>query len=218
MQMMVDGAVRGIDVEILSAVMEGAGLRPVFVKIPWARQLKLLEQGELDIAMSASVSDDRKAYADWTQTYRSEKSGLMKLASNSAAPKSLTELLGSKAKVGLIRGSEFGGEMAKLQADPRFNDLIVSTTSNQNNLDMLRKGRFPYVLEDQTTFLYLAQSQPGERVVEVLRISSDDVRFMVSKGTLKKHPELLQALDASLKKLKASKGIERIFARYGLKP
>ncbi len=218
MQMMGQGKLRGIDVDIATEVLKGAGFLPKFVKLPWSRQLKQIENGTLDIALSASISEDRKRYAVWTEAYRLESVSLLKLVSTPGTPASLTSLLGGKALIGLIRGSEYGDEFETLQSDPRFQELFTATTSNQNSMDMLRAKRFPYVMENHVTFFYLAQSQSGERVIEALRISNKKVHLMLGMQTLKKYPEVVKALNASLKRLKDAKGIERIYAKYGLKP
>lgn len=218
MQMQEDGQLAGIDIEIVAAVVQGAGYRPEFIKLPWARQMSDLKSGLLDIAMSASVTKERQPFVAWTLPYRTEKTSLFKLASHPGNPASLEELLGGKALVGMMRGSDYSGAIGKLQVDPRFQKLIAPTSSNQNSLNMLRARRFPYVLEDEVTFLYMAQSQKGEPVVEALRLAESDVHFMLSKRTLEKYPGILAALDASLNRLKASGGIERVFSSYGLKP
>ena len=218
MQMLAGERVRGIDVEIATEVIQGAGYRPKFVRMPWARQLKLIESGGLDVAMGASMTDDRKSYAVWSAPYRMESTSLFKLTSTLSSPASLSELLGGKALIGVMRGSEFPGEFERLQTDARFQALLTTTTSNQNSLDMLRLRRFPYVIEDKVIFSYLAQSQKGEPVVEALQLAAGDVHFMLSKETLKKYPGVLEALNASLQRLKSSKGIERIYSNYGLKP
>lgn len=218
MQMSSGERLRGIDVEIATEVIQGAGYRPKFVKLPWARQLKLIESGRLDVAMGASITEDRKPFAVWTAAYRIESTSLFKLESTPSSPSSLAELLGGRSLIGVMRGSEFPGEFERLQRDTRFQELLVTTTSNQNSLDMLRLRRFPYVIEDKVVFSYLAQSQRGEPVVEALQLAAGEVHFMLGNATLKKYPGVLEALNASLKRLKASKGIERIFAHYGLKP
>jgi polar amino acid transport system substrate-binding protein len=218
LQMSVQGTQMGIDMDIARAMVEGAGLKIRFEKLPWARQLVLLQSGGLDIAMSASMTDDRKPYALWTTAYRSERTSLFALASKTIKVKNLSQLLGGPARIGIMRGSSFPGEFETLKDNSQFKALLYPTISNASSLAMLRAKRLDYVIEDQLTFSYLAQIEPGEKVAEASLLSSEDVYFMLSKKSLAKDPELLQKLNLVIDRMKKTGEIGRIFKRYNVKP
>ena len=54
---------KGIDVDIVKAVLGSIGCTPTFKNLPWERQLLYLESGELDMVTNASKQPEREAYA-----------------------------------------------------------------------------------------------------------------------------------------------------------
>ena len=211
------GDTQGIDIEIVRALLKTAGYAIIFQKLPWQRQLMRLEHGDLDIAIAASITEDRKPYAEWTDTYRIEQTVLWGLDSGAPRVKNLRSLLGAKSRIGYLRGSTFPGEFAELVKNPQFEKLLYPVNGIKQALGMMRAGRLEYVIEDMSTFNYLLANSPGRQVVGILNINADDLHFMVSKKTIEKDPTLISKLNAALAQLIKSKEIESILVKYGSK-
>ena len=214
-QMGPDARRPGIDLDIARAALQAAGYRVTFVKLPWARQLKMLESGALDMALSASKSAEREKYAAWTMPYRPESAALMALHSNTATVGSLKELIGHKVRIGLIRDTSYPGEYAQLLAEPQFRSLLEFTNINLQNLEKLRAGRIDYLIDDPATVQYLAHSNPGAPVRVVLEIMNEGSHFMLSQKTLARDKQLLGRLNTALAAMKKSGAMQKIFKAYG---
>ena len=205
----------GIDLEVARGALQAAGYQVQFIKLPWARQLKMLESGALDIALSASVSAERAEYAAWTIPYRPESAALMALQSNTAQVAALKDLVGHKVRIGLIRDTTYPGEYENLLDDPRFRQLLEFTNINLQNLEKLRAGRIDYLIDDPATIHYLAQANAGAPVRVVLEIMNEGAHLMLSKRTLLREPRLLERLNTALAALKKSGALQKIFKSYG---
>ncbi|MBC7918512.1 MAG: amino acid ABC transporter substrate-binding protein [Rhodoferax sp.] len=207
---------RGIDLDVVQAALKAAGYDVRFVKLPWARQLKMLEAGALEMAMSASVSPERAKYAAWSNPYRTERAALMALQSNAAQVRSLKQLLGGKQRIGLIRDTSYPGEYDTLLANPEFRKLLEFTNVNLQNLEKLRAGRIDYVIDDPVTIEYLAHTSPGAKVRVVLEIMNEGSHFMVSKKFLARNSTFLERLNSALAAMKKSGATQKIFKAYGV--
>lgn len=205
----------GIDLDIARDALQAAGYRVQFVKLPWARQMKMLESGTLDIAMSASKSPEREKFAAWSIPYRPESAALIALQAHAAKVGSLSELIPRKARIGLIRDSAYPGEYERLLEDPQFRALLEFSNINLQNLEKLRAGRIDYLIDDPATVLYLASHQAGAPVRIVLEIMHEDSHFMLSKKTVARDANLLPRLNAALAAMKRNGATQKIFKSYG---
>jgi polar amino acid transport system substrate-binding protein len=214
-QMATAGEQQGIDMDIVRSALERAGYQVNFIKLPWARQLLMLKNGNLALSMSASKSEERARYAVWSNVYRSEGAALIGLQSNPATITSLKQLRGQNIKIGLIRDSSYPGEYESLLVDPQFRQLLEFTTINLQNLAKLRRGRINYLIDDPVTIQYQAKMNPGPDVRVMLEIANEGSHFMVSKNFVAGEPAFIGRLNDSLDTLKRDGTIKRIFSKYG---
>ena len=211
------GTQRGIDVDIISAVLEAQGHRVRFLKLPWARQLKMLESGELDIVMSASKSPERERFARWSEAYRSERAALIGLAGKVMTVPSLASVIETPGtRIAVIRDSSYPGEFERLLKDEDFKARLDFTATARNSLLMLGAGRVTYVIDDPVTAQYLTREVKGPPVAMALEIMSDESFFMLSQRTLARRPNLLGDLNQALARLKRDGHIKTIFRRYDI--
>ncbi|WP_348730977.1 transporter substrate-binding domain-containing protein [Rheinheimera texasensis] len=72
------GQLRGMDVELVSAIMQAAGcqIRWHVTPMTGARIVKSLQDGEIDLMIRASKNPDRERFACFSQPYRQEVVGL----------------------------------------------------------------------------------------------------------------------------------------------
>lgn len=73
-----NGKLSGFDIEILEAVVTGAGFSIIHTEyaVPWARHWKYIEHGDMDLCTSASRTAEREKFAYFTAPYRHEYLGL----------------------------------------------------------------------------------------------------------------------------------------------
>ncbi|MEB3733140.1 transporter substrate-binding domain-containing protein [Halopseudomonas pachastrellae] len=64
--LLADGSVRGISIDTHTTVLERLGCKTVLRKLPWARALRELETGRLDILHGAFRRPEREVYAHFS--------------------------------------------------------------------------------------------------------------------------------------------------------
>lgn len=77
------GELGGLDVELTRQILREANLNPEFRNLPWARALHLIERRQLDVAMGALDTPERRQFARFSLPYRRASFVLL---SNQAAP------------------------------------------------------------------------------------------------------------------------------------
>lgn len=90
-----DGAVVGIDVEINRAALARLGCQIKLRKLPWARALKELELGRLDILPGAFRRPDREVYAHFSGPVLPPSRNILFMYTQAMQRWPVTQLLGS---------------------------------------------------------------------------------------------------------------------------
>jgi ABC-type amino acid transport substrate-binding protein len=203
----------GLDVELLSLLARTCGERLEWLRLPWARQLSDLAQGQLDLMTSATYTAERLGFADYTQPYRNEHVALLALA-GTPAPARLAALKGQAVRIGVIRGVVFPPAVQRELDDPELQRLLVPMHANDLSLSSLRGRRVDFVIDDPLTVLHRAAQEPGEAIVVVLELAVSPVHLMVSRRTLEQRPALLQRLNAGLQRARQSGEWAQVMGRY----
>lgn len=150
------GRLTGLSTEIMRAVLDrmGASVQDLS-SYPWARGLKLLEGGRLDVLYSAVFDRERQLYARYPKTplfttqwiffIRSEDVGRLRF-------RSFVDL--ENGGVGVVHGYSY---------TPKFNlfiknsDKVVSVSDNRANLELLTRGRVDYALFEYVNGMHLLE-------------------------------------------------------------
>jgi len=59
----------GLDIEIFNRILAKAGYTTEYTELSWKRHLHYIKTGEMDIAMGASLSQERRRYAIFSKPY-----------------------------------------------------------------------------------------------------------------------------------------------------
>ena len=65
-----NGEATGADIDLIKAIADEIGCSVVPVELPWARILKEVEQGTLDLSTSTSWTPEREQWALFSEPYR----------------------------------------------------------------------------------------------------------------------------------------------------
>jgi polar amino acid transport system substrate-binding protein len=207
----------GLDIELAQAVFTQAGYSLEFQHLPWARQLGNLEQGSLNVVLSASKTAERAKFADFSSAYRQERNDLLTLVTNNATVTSLKQLIGQKVKIGAQRGSYYGPEFEAISKDPGFAALLDFVPDPSTNLTKIEAGRLDYFISDIVAATYEIKSKNLPSQVKVaLKINGDDVFFMISKKTIAADPALMDKLNKAIAVLSGNGSFSSISAKYGI--
>jgi polar amino acid transport system substrate-binding protein len=204
----------GLDIELLTLWAQAAGVRLEWVRATWARQLLEASSGGLDLMMSATPSDERRAFADFTAPYREEHLGLIALAGQTLELSRLSDLEGRPVKIGVMRGMAFPPELAQAFAKPALQRLLVPMRGDDLTLAALRSGRLTYIVGDAISLKHHALRDPGEPIAVALRFPPAPVHLLVSRHAMNRVPGLLARLNEALVRVRSSPAWAQVLARY----
>ena len=185
----------GLDIDSFNAIMAEAKLSFTTAEIPWKTHLHFIKTGKMDVAMGASWSKDREEYAYFSDPYRKETVKLFVKKGNAKNIQlhSLSDLVGSKYKIGVESGYYYGTDYEELIKTTDFQTNISEVIDLEENVTLLIKGQLDGFLVDPNTmqsFVKKYQMQ-GEFEAHSLEIYSTNIFIMLSKkssdiGTLNK--------------------------------
>lgn len=204
----------GLDIELMGLWAQAAGVQLEWVQATWARQLLEASSGGLDLMMSATPSEERRVYADFTAPYRDEHLGLVALAGQNLALTHLSDLEGQSVKVGVMRGVAFPPEVAQAFAKPALQRLLVPMRGHELTLAALRARRLHYIVGDAISLSHHAERDSGAPIVVALRFAPAPVHVLVSRQTLARVPGLMARLNDALARVRGSAAWLQVLARY----
>lgn len=207
----------GLDMDILDAVISKAQCkwRNTEKEVPWARHLKLIEAGQLDLATAASWTQERANYAHFTRPYRTEYVAIYILEENYErfSGLNLNQLVSHDFQLGTVRGDVHGETMGQFVYDLGTNVHVVD--SSAQNLEKLQLGRIDgYIgFPPYDTIAIQRKKLPKKIVVLANSITpTGKVHFMLSKKS--NDIGVLEALNQAIIELQKDGTIDQIKAKY----
>ena len=153
---------RGLDVELVEAVLKEAQVDYRLRLYPWERVKRMLERGEADMAFQFAGTPERKAQYELVGPLRTGSTVFMTThKTNIDDWRSLDDFAGFV--IGQVRGYAYQTDFDK--AD------LSRDTSAQNPrqlVSMLLAGRIDIIVGDRTQLLYFVQEQRAQKQVRLL--------------------------------------------------
>ncbi len=212
----VGGVVRGVDVELVSAVAAACGCELTLVRDDFSTLLVKLQAGEVDVLTGATPTPNRQRYASFSAPYREEKFQLFVRREEQARHQgaSLKELLEGGLRIGFTAGYYYNQELEALEDDPAFKDQLVPARTGAFNVERLLDYEIDGFIEDQFVAAAMVRRRGLEAVISepLLTLSSKPVRLMMSRASV--DPQLAKSLDVALAGIRASGRHEAIVERY----
>ena len=204
----------GLDIELMTLWARAAGVKLQWVRATWARQLLEVQAGTMDLMMSATPSDERRSFADFTSAYRPENLGLISLAGQGLEVADLRELEGRSVRIGIMRGMAFQPSLAQTLERPGLQRQLVPLRGDDMTLAALRARQLTYILSDVVSIRHMASQGPGEPVSVALAFPPAPVHLLVSRQALARFPGLLTRLNEALQRARVSAAWSQALARY----
>ncbi|KAA5605292.1 amino acid ABC transporter substrate-binding protein [Roseospira marina] len=207
---------KGLDIDLVTTIMDRAGCTVTFKTVPWARLLMSIEIGAVDGAMAAAYTDERAAYAHYSAPYRHETVGLMVRADDAGirGADSLEAMLRDGKVIGLWNDYYYGETVEALRADPALNTGFHVVDHGRTMLVMLSRGRFDATLGDPVADVRSARDLGiGDKVaVHGLTVLETPVHLLLSKASV--DADTMARIDAAIESARADGTLEDIVAGY----
>jgi polar amino acid transport system substrate-binding protein len=214
----VDGKLRGLEIELVEAIANGAGCTMRYERGQWNQLLAKLDRGEIDVLSAATPTEERRAYALFSEPYRSESFRLFVRAGEAErfSGQDLPGLIGAGMRIGTTLGYVYTPEISALRDGDATAGAFVDHPEAELAFLALIENRVDGVLEDPYVAAAILRRRGWQDLVvqHPLDLGENQVSFMFSKASVK--PEVVQRFDQSLAALKQSGQLEAIVRRYRL--
>ncbi|MDN7140580.1 cystine ABC transporter substrate-binding protein [Pseudomonas sp. JQ170] len=199
-----DGKLAGFEVELSEALAKELGVKAKLQPTKWDGILAALESKRLDVVVNqVTISEERKKKYDFSEPYTVSGIQALTLKKNEGTIKSAADLAGKKVGVGL--GTNY--EQWVKSAVP---DAVVRTYDDDpSKFQDLRVGRIDAILIDRLAALEYAKKAQDTAV------AGDAFSRLESGIALRKgEPELLDAINKALDKLRADGTLAKLSEKY----
>jgi polar amino acid transport system substrate-binding protein len=212
-----DGGVVGISIEVNRAALARLGCQTKLRKLPWARALKELELGRLDILPGAFRRPEREVYAFFSGPVLPPSRNILFMRPSALAQRpinSLLELQRSEFRLGAQINVSYGADYEQLMSDPAFAARVVMAPNRGNLWRMVSKGRIDGVIADENTGRYEIHQLGFDEQIKptAIVVSSDAAEVAFSKRS--SDSAFVQAYANALSELVADGSYEQIVPRY----
>lgn len=203
----------GLDVELVTTLLNEAKCQYSFIDLPWGRSLKLLESGDIDLMLSVSKTSLRESFAYFIGPQRTETI-IFASHSSTTAISTLDELFAQTKPFAIQRGAFYGAEFNNKLNQREHSANMITVTDNQTKLELLRSKRISGYLEAKLNVLFEIENVPELKKLQIhpVVINQAPVYFAVSKNSVSK--EQISQLEAAFNKLKHEGKFATILAKY----
>jgi polar amino acid transport system substrate-binding protein len=206
----------GLDFEIFDTILAKVGYTTKYIELPWKRHLHYIKTGEMDVAMGASLSEDRRRYAMFSEAYRQETVNLFVRngQANSIKLGVLSDLTNSNYMIGIESGYYYGDEYQELIKTVGFQKHIVEVVDIEENVTLLLAGHIDGFLVDPATIKAFSDKYKmvGEFEKHALSIYQADIHIIFSKKSVK--PEVVTVINQAIGDLKKSGELDKIINKW----
>nr|WP_295771383.1 transporter substrate-binding domain-containing protein [Rhodoferax sp.] len=210
------GEISGFSPDLIRAALKGLNCEAKFVELPWARALRELEQGRLDILPGALRTPEREKFAYFSRPVNRSPNVLF-VAKNAATKYRLTalaDITGTAFRLGAQIGVAYGGDYDTLVKTPAFAAQITQITSRRSAWKMIEQERLDGIISDEVTALVeLQQLGLSEAIVKTdIVVSGEPAMLALSQASLT--PEFVKDLDRSLDAMMQDGRYKKIREQY----
>ncbi|WP_429043047.1 substrate-binding periplasmic protein [Aeromonas hydrophila] len=208
---------QGLDIDLLEAIFNRAGFHANYSEMPWARVLRELEFGTIQLTMSANQTAERNLYARFTLPYRYEETVLLIRRQDKGRWQEITQLSDLLSRpdftIGLLRDFDYGTDFRTFMQSSQMQQRLLVRLKMEPLIKLLLAGRIQGVVMDPMGLQQLNQAGiPLDQLTTLLDIQQTPVHLMLSRRTTT--PQQLQRLDEAIQALLQSPEYEQILARY----
>jgi len=208
--------VKGLDIELVTAMAKGAGCNVEFVQDNWVNLLNGIRNGSIEMLGGATITEARGKFALFSDNYRHE-SFLLYIRTDEPLPgggTTLSELLEGGFRLGVTEDYLYGEEVDALQDNENFSSQIVSVPITEVNYYNLIQDQIDGFLEDPFVAAYTIRRKGLDGQIEPhsIEIHSGGVSIIFSRKSV--NPETVMAFNKALEQMKETGEYQRILGKY----
>ncbi|SIR98342.1 amino acid ABC transporter substrate-binding protein, PAAT family [Aquipseudomonas alcaligenes] len=201
-----DDTPRGVDVELIQAIMQAGAIDYQLRLYPWERVKRMLDRGEVEMAFQFAGTPERKAQYELAGPIRTGSTVFMTSHKISLKDwKTLDDF--TPFVIGQVRGYAYESNFDK--ADLRRD---TSAQNPRQLVSMLLAGRIDIIVGDRTQLLYFIQEQRAHGSVRLLPTPLVEMPRYVAFA--KGDSQRARQFDAALDKVRASGELEKILRKW----
>jgi polar amino acid transport system substrate-binding protein len=211
---------KGLDVEILGAIMETIGWDFQFSKeeLPRKRQLTQLKNGELDLIFGVFKKSERKSFGIHTNQYRSRSIGLFVRRGQVQRWAQITSILDlprAKISIGVVRGYSYGSQANRL-LEQMSGDVFATTKSEQTRMMLIHRRFDGYLayLPDESIIINENDLDHKIQLHPMRTVHTGGIHFLLSKKSAGQ--ACVDEINRGLQTIKANGRYDQIIKKYTL--
>lgn len=202
----------GLSLEIARAAYKTQGYKVEHAYKPWARAITLLKRGEIDIIVNTWMTEERKTFLMYSDTYTANEIKFIKLATDPFEFNGLESLKGKR--IGTVRGYGYGDDFTNSKNFER-----QEVANLHINIKKLIAGRIDLTLEDEIVARVLIAQQDIhllEKLAFTKNALSKKDMYVTSGLANPHHKEYIEAFNKGLKVIKSNGTYAKIMQQYGI--
>lgn len=212
----ISGNITGLDIELITLVIEKMDCQVSFKKGAWVDLLKAVKDGSVDLLLGASKTKAREEYALFSHAYRKESFSLYirKDDSNLAKYQSIDDFIKNQHKIGIVEDYYYGPKIAMLLEGSVTSKNFINAKLGELNVARLLDSDIDAFIEDS----YVGASVLRRKGLASLisqqgnPITTDDAYVMFSRKSFS--PEQLEVFNTMLQNVRETPPFTEIFQRY----
>ncbi len=212
-----DGAVTGMDIDIINAAIKHTDCKVTYVEGDWADLLDRLKKGTLDAVASATLTEKRRSYAYFSEPYRAETFAIYVKNKDRErySGMSIKSMLEAGMRLGAVMDYFYGATLNDLQDSEKYARQFIYNDFSESNFALLFDNKVDGVLEDPYVGADLIRRRGwNEKLSKLpLVIHSGDVHLMFSKKSVS--DKTVELMNNALAKIKANGTFNRLIEHYG---
>ncbi|MGA0333911.1 MAG: substrate-binding periplasmic protein [Kiritimatiellia bacterium] len=190
------GGYAGVEADFARKISAELGREPVFVKIPWSKQLDYLEDNRIDVVMSGmTVTPIREFRVNFTKPYMvSGQTALFRrndFAANGLVPSVIRH---QNSTIGVVKDTT--GEIYATNTYTR--GKILTFESKEALVAALKSKKVNMAIHDAPVIWWIAANNEAELAAFPELLNNESLAWAVSKN----NPALLEQINAVMEEMK----------------
>ncbi len=207
---------QGFDIELIRTLAEAVNCHVELHELPWARHLKELEAGRIDVATSVSKNEERARFGYFSIPYRTNEMALYirRGEAHRYDLDSLADIPAQGFRLGVVDGYFYNDEFAKLM---KTNEFVVHTEpvlDYRTNLLKLVHGRIDGFLSDDVGVVFWEARRLdvlGAIEPYPLRLAGGEFHLLFSRESVS--ADLVERINEELAKMRADGRLQAMLDR-----